>query len=724
MKLKNNFKTQLIFSFALIGLLPSILISANDYFSIKSGIEKEVNEKMQAIVDSKDKEISHYLENIKKQILTFSKTTHIIEASEKFIDSYNNIQTKLTSPMKENLLNYYNNEFNVKYKNEVGKLASIDALTSPLKEKDLLMQYAFISNNKNALGEKDKLDTTEILPNYSNVHKIYHPAIREYLAQFEYYDIFIIDVNTGRIVYSVFKELDFSTSLLDGPYKDSNLAKAYSKALQIEDQNSVAFLDFEKYTPSYEAPASFISTPIWKNNKPIAILAYQMPVAAINDIVSSTNGLGPLGEAYLVGEDNRLRSDLKNAKDYNIINSFKNDLRIKSSPISKALENGESRGLVKNVNGERAFQIVKRVDFEKSKWVIIAEILEKDSLKNLIKIRNNGIIFSTIIILVVIIFGYFLSNRFANLISVITEKLSKSAHEVQNASQTLSLASNKMNKSVNSQSDNLNQTASAIDEITSMLDRSTDSAKHARDLSSETKNSAQSGSQTVQAMLKEIELISESYDQISSSIESNNNDIGDIVNVITEISQKTNVINDIVFQTKLLSFNASVEAARAGEHGKGFAVVAEEVGNLATMSGNAADEIMSMLSGSIEKVNAIAHKTRTEVTKIVSEGKHQVDKGIQVANDSQSKLESIHQGITNLDNSISEIAAAAIEQQSGVNDIKSAIKSLEEATLVSKEMSVATDGSSNKLFEQSKELRNSIEKLRKLLGTTKNKNPA
>ncbi len=51
-----------------------------------------------------------------------------------------------------------------------------------------------------------------------------------------------------------------------------------------------------------------------------------------------------------------------------------------------------------------------------------------------------------------------------------------------------------------------------------------------------------------------------------------------------DIGDKTKVINDIVFQTKRLSFNASVEAARAGEHGKGFAVVAEEVGNLAQMS--------------------------------------------------------------------------------------------------------------------------------------------
>jgi methyl-accepting chemotaxis protein len=76
-----------------------------------------------------------------------------------------------------------------------------------------------------------------------------------------------------------------------------------------------------------------------------------------------------------------------------------------------------------------------------------------------------------------------------------------------------------------------------------------------------------------------------------NQINYSNEQMSEIVKVIQEIETKTKVINDIVFQTKLLSFNASVEAARAGEQGKGFAVVAEEVGNLAQMSGNAAKEI-------------------------------------------------------------------------------------------------------------------------------------
>ncbi|MHA0111674.1 methyl-accepting chemotaxis protein, partial [Klebsiella pneumoniae] len=77
-----------------------------------------------------------------------------------------------------------------------------------------------------------------------------------------------------------------------------------------------------------------------------------------------------------------------------------------------------------------------------------------------------------------------------------------------------------------------------------------------------------------------------------------NSQLQSISNIIGEISAKTNIINDIVFKTQLLSFNASIEAARAGQHGRGFAVVAEEVGNLAQMSGNAAKEIRALLEDS------------------------------------------------------------------------------------------------------------------------------
>ena len=114
-------------------------------------------------------------------------------------------------------------------------------------------------------------------------------------------------------------------------------------------------------------------------------------------------------------------------------------------------------------------------------------------------------------------------------------------------------------------------------------------------------------------------------------VETGNLKIAEIIKMIEEISQKTRVINDIVFQTKLLTFNASVEAAREGEHGKGFALIAEEIGNLAQMSGNAATEISALLETSVQKVDQIISESKSSVGQSVQEGKQKVMFGTDIA---------------------------------------------------------------------------------------------
>src|SRR5690606_24854923 len=99
-----------------------------------------------------------------------------------------------------------------------------------------------------------------------------------------------------------------------------------------------------------------------------------------------------------------------------------------------------------------------------------------------------------------------------------------------------------------------------------------------------------------------IDEINQTNMKLTRQIENSNEKFSDILSILSDIGQKTSVIHEIVFQTKLLSFNASVEAARAGEHGKGFAVVAQEIGNLANMSGKSAEEIESIINDSTKKV--------------------------------------------------------------------------------------------------------------------------
>jgi methyl-accepting chemotaxis protein len=196
-----------------------------------------------------------------------------------------------------------------------------------------------------------------------------------------------------------------------------------------------------------------------------------------------------------------------------------------------------------------------------------------------------------------------------------------------------------------------------------------------------------------------------------TAITKSNAQTAEIVDVITEIGNKTKVINDIVFQTKLLSFNASVEAARAGDHGKGFAVVAEEVGNLAQMSGNAAREISGMLEGSVQKVNGIVQETKTNVEKLLTVSKDRVESGTRVAQDCGKILAEIVENVDSVTKMVTAISTACEEQSKGIQEITNAMGQLDQVTQENASASEEASSSAEELSAQAESMNEVVQVL-------------
>jgi methyl-accepting chemotaxis protein len=258
--------------------------------------------------------------------------------------------------------------------------------------------------------------------------------------------------------------------------------------------------------------------------------------------------------------------------------------------------------------------------------------------------------------------------------------LDDQSDHLRSASGQLTGASQELAQSATEQASSLQQTASAIDEINSMINRSAENAERSIRIAESSQETATRGKQVVDTMIRAIGDISESNGSILKQIEAGNQQLTEIIKVISEIGNKTKVINDIAFQTKLLSFNASVEAARAGEHGKGFAVVAEEVGSLAQMSGNAARDIGDMLTGSISTVQEIVDSSRGRVERLIEEGKSKINMGIQVARQCEKVLEEIVRAESQMNSIINEIASASRDQAQGMGEITRAVGQLDQVT--------------------------------------------
>ncbi|HAG91922.1 MAG TPA: hypothetical protein DCL41_08625, partial [Bdellovibrionales bacterium] len=157
------------------------------------------------------------------------------------------------------------------------------------------------------------------------------------------------------------------------------------------------------------------------------------------------------------------------------------------------------------------------------------------------------------------------------------------------------------------------------------------------------------------------------------------------------------------------------EAARAGEHGKGFAVVAEEVGNLAEMSGNAAEEISSMLDASISKVEQIAIDTKNAVEGLIQQGKSRVDSGVHVAEQCAVVLKEIVQNVSAVSSLSQEISQASKEQALGVQEINKAMTQLEEVTQKNNSVSNSTSASAGQLSAQARAMKEAVNDLQNLL---------
>lgn len=303
-----------------------------------------------------------------------------------------------------------------------------------------------------------------------------------------------------------------------------------------------------------------------------------------------------------------------------------------------------------------------------------------------------------------LVLAWIISSRLSGDLEIMTGKMGGSSKvlgnivsEVEQASQSLSEASEQQSKAVQ-------ETASAIDEISAMVSKSAELSLEAEQASVNSSREAEKGKNIVDRLKESMEFIQTTNQQSAREMSESNVQVEKILHVIQSVSEKTKVINDIVFQTKLLSFNASVEAARAGEHGKGFSVVAEEVGNLANMSGNAALEINNLLSASTKEVEAIVEQTKSRLQRMVQSSSKAIEEGTSVANHCHLALQSIVDSSKEVSGMVGQITQGSQECAKGITGISNSLRQIDSASRITAKSAENCLKSSQLLSQESDEL--------------------
>jgi methyl-accepting chemotaxis protein len=524
----------------------------------------------------------------------------------------------------------------------------------------------------------------------------------EFIQTYHYYDLFLIHPQ-GEIFYTVVHEDDYQTNILTGKYADSNLGEL---AARVKQSGRFGFADYRPYAPSNGEPAAFLAEPVIHNGETELIVALQLSLEAVNDIMQERSGMGETGETYLAGGDYLMRSDsYLDPVHHSVAASFADPTRgsVKTEAAEEALNGTTGKKEIIDYNGNPVLSAFTPIQLWDTRWALLAEIDVAEvqaPIRSLVyTVAGIGLGIGLLVIVFAVFFAGTITRpldkgvrfarqvaggdltatidvdqgdevgRLADALRDMLERLRQIVREVQRAaggvlegsremsatSQSMSATSEEMSQGASEQAASAEEASASMEEMASNIRQNADNAQETERIALKSAQDARGGGEAVK----------------------------ETVAAMKKIAQKIGIIEEISRQTDLLALNAAIEAARAGEYGKGFAVVASEVRKLAERSQKAAAEINDLSGSSVD---------------VAERAGHMLD---QLVPDIEKTAELVQ-----------EISAACTEQDSGAEQINKAIQQLdqviqqnasasEEMASTSEELSSTSDG----LADQAEHLR-------------------
>lgn len=309
-----SFRTRLQLALVVPGLAAIALTGWEASAGATGALQEATVDRLTVIRDTRAHILERYFEDLRKHVVALSRDESIVDAVGQMRGAWERLPAPAPAA-EEQLRQYYEQEFQTRL-NRLRSPALPASGWLPPDARSRTLQAAYLATNPHPVGAKDLLLSAEQSREYDELHARYHPMLSRYRSAFGFYDIFLLSALDGRVVYSVMKETDLGVSLNDDPFKASNLAEAYRKALQLAPSGDAVLVDYAPYAASYFAPAAFAAAPIRTVGGTVGVLAIQVSISEVNRVMSGdenwlAEGLGATGHAYLVGPDVMLRSDLR-----------------------------------------------------------------------------------------------------------------------------------------------------------------------------------------------------------------------------------------------------------------------------------------------------------------------------------------------------------------------------------------------------------------------------
>lgn len=745
----NRLCAKLFLTMAGVALLATLVIGAVMYRAAANRDLEQANRQLASVRSMKADEIQNYFATARQNVTTLCEDGLVIDAMRGFPDAMKatrdeaRMQPAESEQVDQLLLEYYSNVYAAEYKRRTGVEPPVMGQFESVGADTRFLQYLYLASNPRPSYITGDAGSAQLETTYSNLHRNYHPAIRNFVQQLGCDDVYLCDLNSGEIVYSVDKAVDFATSLKVGPYADSNLGRVFRQAADVGKKGDVFFANYEPYLPYFEKPAGFIASPVFDGDTKIGVALVPLPITHIDEILARQNAMGATSEVYAAGKlsspstssvrrENGLIVDEHGAMTLAATKLITIDPGIAgvSDPIQWRLTSTlDCAQLGPPVD---VFQILRNAGvlvlpclvfplvcaafftrvvqrhvrsssdatagIRKGSISVPAEIDIDDELVRELQDVADGdltVTLNTRDETTGLITGS-VNSMIAQLRSLVkhvklaTNQVNESAMDVRDISNTLSQDSVRQSNRIATTSNQIREITESIQSVAMKTRESADVAQRARQSVSE---GLRAVSDTVDGMQRIRNQVQETSKRIKRLGESSQ-EIGEIVQLIADIADRTSI----------LALNASIQAAMAGEAGQGFAVVAEEVERLADRSNDATKQIATL-------IKAIQTETRDAIIDM-EDSKREVVEGTQLASLAGATLTEIDDVSAQLAELINDVSSETDVQTGVARKIAATMGEIAETTYVNADQSRQAAVQIGRLAEFATHLRDSVSRFR------------
>ena len=307
-----GFQSKLLVMLLAVSVLSVLIAGIIGYVSGTNSLRNAEYQRLVQLRESRAREITAFYNDVSNAAAVLTHSAATVAAVKDFAGAFAELQKTALPPGAADAVNrYYASVFDPML--EKGSGEKVDpGLFRPTSNAQTYLQSLYTVPAKGDFNASVKIQTAGDPSAWSKLNERYQPFFSDFAGRFGFDDAMLIDTD-GNVVYSTFKQTDLGANVLSGPYKTTKLADAYRQAMRASSVDDVILTDFEEYAPAYGKPTPWILTPIGDEAGIHGVLALQLSVGGINDVMTGNrswerDGLGATGETYLAGPDKLMRS--------------------------------------------------------------------------------------------------------------------------------------------------------------------------------------------------------------------------------------------------------------------------------------------------------------------------------------------------------------------------------------------------------------------------------